>query len=300
MKQRILLAVALCAAVTLSWAGETEHYVNGVEGIKAATVPPPGIYFRSYEVFYHADTLKDKNGNDVPFNFHANVIASAERGIWVTDRLKEVIGCDFGMYFIVPVTHAHEEIKTFGIEDTRTRVGDLEFSPALFSWHKKYFDLSLAYDIFLPTGDRDNSQPATMLIGREYWTHMLTFGGTGYLDKEKTWSVSALSRYEVHSQQKGTYVKPGQDFHFEWGVGKSVGKSGWEVGLAGYCQWQTTNDRGKGATDKARDRVFAAGPEVNYFIKPIGLCAALRSEIEFGAKDRPQGTMTTLTFTKRF
>ena len=38
-----------------AFAQETGHYVNGVEGIKAATLPPPGFYYRLYNVFYNAD-----------------------------------------------------------------------------------------------------------------------------------------------------------------------------------------------------------------------------------------------------
>jgi len=39
---------------------------------------------------------------------------------------------------------------------------------------------------------------------------------------------------------------------------------------------------------------------VNYNIKPIGLNMAVRYQREFGARDRMEGHMTTLMFTKRF
>ena len=46
-------------------AQETTQYVNGVEGIKAATLPPPGVYYRLYGVFYTADELMDEHGDEV-------------------------------------------------------------------------------------------------------------------------------------------------------------------------------------------------------------------------------------------
>jgi hypothetical protein len=49
-------------------AGETGHYVNGVEGIKGSSVPGPGFYYRIYNVLYNADTLTDDSGSDVTWD----------------------------------------------------------------------------------------------------------------------------------------------------------------------------------------------------------------------------------------
>ena len=66
-------------------AGESGHYVNGAEGIKAATLPPPGFYYRMYNVFYTADTLADQDGNALNVNFDAGIYAMVNRFIWITD-----------------------------------------------------------------------------------------------------------------------------------------------------------------------------------------------------------------------
>jgi len=149
----------------------------------------------------------------------------------------------------------------------------------------------------MPTGDSD--APASP--GKDYWTGMLTLGGTYYLDSGKTWSVAILARYEKHTERDDGDVTLGDDFHFEWGVGKIVRK-GLEIGMAGYCQWQVTDDSGKDVTwDKdAHDQVFAAGPEVAYLWKEVGAHVALRGLQEFEAKDRPEGQVVTLTLTKVF
>jgi hypothetical protein len=130
---------------------------------------------------------------------------------------------------------------------------------------------------------------------------MFTLGGTAYLDEEKSWTLSVLSRYEMHSKKDGEHVRPGDDLHFEWGLGKSF-KQGFEVGAVGYCEWQVSPDRGSGVYwgHYNRDRVYAVGPEANYFIKQIGVHASLRYEREFGAQSRPEGNTTTLSFTKKF
>jgi len=95
-------------------------------------------------------------------------------------------------------------------------------------------------------------------------------------------------------------VRPGNDLHFEWGIGKALGKI-WDVGLAGYCQWQLTDDSGLDARDKSvHDRVLAVGPEVSVFIPPAKSFLSLRSLWEFGAIDRTEGHVTALTLTRAF
>jgi hypothetical protein len=134
-------------------------------------------------------------------------------------------------------------------------------------------------------------------------------GGTVYLDAAKTWSVSALGRYEIHTEKEGEDLRAGDDFHFEWGIGKALPpdwKIGslqfWEVGVAGYAQWQVTDDRGDDVTwDKDKhDRVFAAGPEIRCMIPQWKLLLELRCEKEFGAVDRSEGWLTAFVLTKAF
>ena len=42
------------------------HYVNGILGLKAATMPPPGhLYYRMYNVYYTADQLRNDDVDKV-------------------------------------------------------------------------------------------------------------------------------------------------------------------------------------------------------------------------------------------
>ena len=135
------------------------------------------------------------------------------------------------------------------------------------------------------------------------YTTMFTLGGTYYFDEAKTWSASILGRYEIHhSDYRDTDIEPGDDFHFEWGVGKTLAQV-WDVGVVGYCQWQVTEDSGSGSTSD-KDRGYAIGPEVSVFIPPQKLFVSLRSEFEFStegdAGGRPEGNRTWLILTKIF
>jgi hypothetical protein len=302
MKAVRAYAVALLLLSGLCCAGEIANYPNGIEGIKAASVPPPGWYWRNYNFWYHSDTMRDADGDKVDIDFKLDLVASIQRFLFVTDKTQKAIGAHYAAHICIPLIYADLEIGRMDVDDSRYRVGDIDLAPLIFAWHKPRFDLVTFYDVCIPVGDVHNGEAATTVIGREYWTHQLNFGGTGYLDKEKEWSFSMLMRYEIHSGKKNAHLRPGDQFHFEWGLGKAFPKHNLEVGLAGYCSWQTTADTGKATkcVPDERDRVFAVGPEFNYFIKPVALAINLRYEKEFCARDRPEGHMTTLTLTKKF
>lgn len=296
-----MLFFAFCAFFMLSsvaWAGHA-HYTNGIEGIKAATVPPPGLYWKMYTLNY-TGVARDNEGKKAP-RTTADVFAVVNRLIWVSEA--EFLGANLLMEAIVPVvnTQLYPSLPNgTRFSDEHFGLGDIIVSPFLLSWHGEWWDAIAGVDLFLPTGDFDPDHPAKP--GKGYFTVMPTFGGTVYLDKEKTWSISALGRYEFHTNQKHTSIDPGQDFHFEWGIGKSFGV--FEAGIAGYCQWQTTKDTGGNsrygfASDK-KERVYAIGPELTYAVPEWSTMFTLRSLWEFEARNTTQGNITSLTVTVAF
>ncbi|NJB68442.1 hypothetical protein GGQ74_002115 [Desulfobaculum xiamenense] len=293
--KRLLLGLALLlAAVGPAFAADG-HYVNGLEGIKCASVPPPGYYLRTYVAAYNADRVNDRDGNRVDINPDVDVIALALRPIWITGY--KVLGADYGVQAVIPFKYTHLDNSVIDA-DTRSGLGDIDLTPVLLAWHTDRFDVAFSYELFLPTGDWSSSHPASP--GKNFWTHMFSLGVTAYLDEARTWSFSILPRYEVHTENTSTDVTYGNDFHFEWGLGKQFGPL--EVGLAGYCHWQVTDDSGSGATwDRdVHDRAYAVGPEISYMFETLGVQASLRYLHEFEAVDCTKGDMGVLTITKPF
>jgi hypothetical protein len=290
--QTVVLTGALLALPQLLQAQSfTSHYVPGVEGIKGASLPPPGFYLRDYNAFYSAGRLNQPNGHKVPVDFDALVYANVIRGIWVTDF--QVLGGNFFMDALVPLLQT--DIKVNGAQDGDFGLGDICIEPAAISWHGPQWDAAFGYGLWMPTGD---SQPGSAEPGKGFWGHMITAGGTVYFDQEKTWALSLLNRYEINTEQRDTDITPGHVWTLEWGLSKKLNPVV-EVGVAGYYQLQTTKDSGDHASDE-RDQVLAFGPEVCLVCPDLGLITSLRYNIEVMAKDRPQGQTVTLTLTKAF
>jgi len=279
------------------FAGETGHYTNGVEGIKAASLPPPGFYWKVYNAFYSANKLTDQNGDELDLGLKVNVYAMVNRFVWIS-KIK-ILGADYAADILIPTIYTDFKLEKIGLEDNDFGLGDIIIEPFILSWHKPQYDLAGGLSLVIPTGKYDITKPASP--GKNFWTGLFTLGGTYYFDKNRTWSASILARYEIHTEKKETAVKPGNDFQFEWGIGKTVAKI-WDVGLTGYCHWQVTDDSGADVVwDKSvHDRVFGIGPEVSIFLPPKKLMFSLRSQMEFGAIDRSVGNITTLNMTKIF
>ncbi len=267
------------------------HYTAGVEGLKAGSAPPPGFYWRMYQAFYSADEFRDNNKNKTA-DFDVDVYALVNRFIYSTP--VESLGADLVMNAIIPVQYTDISMKGV-FSENRFELGDILLEPVILSWHGDRYDALAGVGIYVPTGKFDD-KPAN--AGKGFWTFMLTAGGTVYLDAAKTWSASALARYQTNSRQDHTHITVGDFFHVEWGVGKMVNNR-LEVGVAGYNSWQVSNDSGRGSSN-LRERSNAVGPEVTYAIPSWGMQLSLRSLWEYKNKNASQGNITTLTLTKAF
>jgi len=306
MQRLVLMALLVVAALAgaAAHAQLTGHYPVGSEGLKGATLPPPGLYLKNYLQYYNANVYRDSRGENNGWDLDLDVLAFAPRLLWMTNQ--EILGADYGMDVLLPLVYtdiAFNSVPTPGgdisIGDNMFCAGDLLVEPIDLAWHAPRYDIGLAFGVWMPTGRYDPHRLASP--GKDFWTAMFTYGGTLYLDAERTWHASALGRYEIHSCQDHNDARPGQDTLVEWGVGKTLAKV-WDLGVVGYAQWQLTDDSGRDVTwDKdVHDRVAAVGPEVSYVIPPLKTIISARCNFEFSAVDRPEGTNVVVTITKAF
>lgn len=280
----LLLAAGLAVLPSLALA--QAHYPAGAEGIKGASLPPPGTYLRDYNLFYTADRLPD-----APFDFDVFAYVNAPRLIWMTDQ--KILGATYGMDIILPFGYQCVKINDQRLDDGWS-FGDIQLEPVVLAWHTKRMDIAAGYALWAPTGESD--RPAG--LGKGYWGHMLTLGGTYYFDEAKTWALSALNRYEINHEHKDFDLTPGNEFTVEFALSKSLRKT-IDIGAVGYFQWQTTKDSGSDSND-VQDQVVGLGPEISTFCPRLKLFTSLRYLYELGANDRPEGHTITLTITKVF
>jgi len=283
------LALAGCLMATGTLVQAQDHYPPGLEGIGAASLPPAGVYARDYNYFYTADRLR---GVGPQPDFNVFVYAQVPRVIWMTD-LKP-LGINYGMDITVPIIYT--DFKVPGYHRSQFGLSDISVEPLLLSKTVGAFDFAAAYAFWAPTGDFDARRPESP--GKGYWAHMLTLGTTWHIDSEKSIALSLLDRYEINQEQDQTGLRPGQNNTLEFGLSKGFNKV-LDIGLIGFYQQQTTDDRGALASNQ-RNHIMGLGPEVSMFWSSIGLISSLRYAYEFDAKNRPEGHVVCLTLTRRF
>jgi len=266
------------------------HYPDGAEGLKGASLPPPGTYLKWYNMFYTSDTTRDQNGNIINPAQNLQSFATVPRFVWISKQ--KFLGADYGINSAIPLLEVN--LKTGDINQTKFSLGDILIEQML-AWHTKSWDIVTATGLWLPAGNFDPN--ASVNIGKGFWTGMYTFGATYYFDQKKTWHLSSLSRYQNNSRKSGIDIRPGSDFLVEWGLGRTINQN-WNVGVTAYTHWQVTNDTGSAINYDANvhTRYYAMGPEVNYFYQPAQTIFALRYQKEFAAVNHTEGQNITFSF----
>ena len=297
LTKMLLAATALAVLPNLVLAQPSAHYVPGVEGIKGSSLPPPGVYVRDYNVFYFADRVNDAGGHEITAaDPEAFIYANVPRVIWITDQ--KVLGGFLGVDALLPLQYTDLAVSSpppaGRFEDSTFGIGDL-FAEVTLSWHVNQADFAIGYGAWAPTGESSTMNPTK--AGAGFWTHMFTAGMTWYMDPEKKWALSALSRYEINHEKKDTDWTPGQAYTLEWGLSYALSKTV-DVGLAGYYQQQVTDD--DPAPGSGKDKVVAIGPEIVMLCPKLGIFTSLRYNYEVLAENRLQGHTVAVTFTRRF
>lgn len=274
-------------------------YGWGSEGVMAATVPPPGVHYRMYNLLVESDKLLDADGDEVDVGFDLRLLANVHRVVWISDT--QVFGADFGMAANIPILATDLEISAAGVKDSDIGLGDILIEPLVLAWHGNRYDAAAAWGLNMPTGRYDKDEPAS--VGSGYWSSLLSLGATYYFDDAKTWSASALSRTIFYGEQEDTDITLGPEFGVEWGIGKTFPVSTGLLlrpGICGHGIWQIGEDSGPGTTDDT-DTIYAAGAELNLFWLPPHLYQLnLRFLQEFGAENVSEGTRIIFTLTKSF
>lgn len=295
-RTRMAMGAALLASLAFCGAAQADgHYSVGVEGIQAASVPPPGLYAALYAVNYSIDSFRAPGSRDaLPGHNKGTVSALAGRMVWISSH--KVLGADYGMETIVPFQRSSLTVNAAGISDTRTGLGDIYLGPVVLGWHGPRWDAGAGLGWWLDNGS--TSHPASP--GKGYKSFMLTGGATWYFDDARSLSASGLMRWERHGRAENG-IRPGNQVSLEWGIGKALGPV--QVGMVGYSQWQTGTDKGIGASD-AKFSKHAIGAEVVYPVPGAGLFlkTALYREwrVKSGTSAAPQGSMLRMSLVKAF
>ncbi|MDR1577086.1 MAG: transporter [Deltaproteobacteria bacterium] len=268
------------------------HFTPGGSGYMLATMPPPGLFYLMYNVWYQADDYIMDNGRKLPGDTSTKVFTQTHRLVWSTP--VEILTGNLMFDIVIPITSynfgsglaGNNDAKHFGFGDPHSHV--------TIAWHRPRFDALASLAVHFPIGDFRVKESLTS-PGLGYWGVQPTLGLTWYFDEAKTWTWSTVVRYEISFEQRKTNIREGDNLHMESSIGKQLGNIALALSTAG--SWQTTDSRGKGAPmDGWRTERFALGPEIQVGLGRWG-SLSLRCLFDVHSRNNPEGTMSVLTWT---
>jgi hypothetical protein len=277
------------------------HKVLGSLGLFAGSQPDSGLYVVDQFASYGADEIFDRAGHRIPVGLDLAAWSNPV-GFQVTFKLPW-----HSMYMNIS---AAAPIAQVSLQTNQTEAsvdefgfGDVYAQPIKVGWKMTHTDIVAGYAFYAPTGLY--IPRASGSIGHGQWTHEFSLGGMVYFDHAKTWSVSALTSYDLNQHKEGIDITRGDTFQFQGGAGKAFRPRGKilqtvNVGLAGYGLWQVRDDRGAdlpAALRGARDLDLGVGPELDSTLAPIRSQITLRYCRDIAAKSRPLGQILVIQLT---
>ena len=100
MKSLTLTAVLAELLLVGAAQASSGHYIRGMEGLEAATLPPPGFYYRMHNMFYNVDTVKNARGDKLNVDFTLRPFIQIHSLIASTS--KTILGARYGYSLSVP------------------------------------------------------------------------------------------------------------------------------------------------------------------------------------------------------
>jgi len=287
----LLSVVMLFVTTTTNDAFATEGggnaYPLGAEDFMSGAVPPPGTYFINYFLYYSPDEFKN-----VSEDFEAEGLVNVFRFIHVTKH--KIFGGFWGMHIFLPVWNLEIDHHVLG-KQSRAGLGDIIIDPFILSWHSKNWHFATGLDIYLPTGRYEKTDFAN--ISRNYFTFEPIVAFTYVSDGG--FEVSSKFMYDFNTENEDSDYLSGQEFHFDYTIGKKFGNL--SAGIGGFYYKQITDDElynKKVEPDGFKGQAFAYGPQIKYDHKNMSFI--LKYQIETDVENKLEGDKVWFKFVYAF
>jgi len=265
LRRIFILGVVLLIAPSVDAKEGCDQYPSGAENWFAGVAPPPGFYYVNYFGYYTAE-LKNASGNKVNLNGTTPSVDATFDGFRFLEMTHfKILGADYGMHVIFPVVHQSMNLNG---RNSTAGLGDITIDPFVLGWHRSQWHAVAAFDIDLPTGAYDLTDPR-LSISAHYYSFEPVLA-VSYMPKSG-WEASTKLMYNIKTTNQATNYHSGQEFRVDYLAGKHFGS--WMFGGSGYALKQVTDDtvNGQIVPDTPglwdagrRGQVIAAGPSAGY------------------------------------
>ena len=245
-------------------------YLLGTLGLLGGAQAPEGVYYQNVFSYYHASVswiLDASRARDLQvfgqqlgltvnasFNAKSSLDAYVDQNIIGMTTPLKIFGANYGFMIDIPFDQVNgtgdasldvganlrgvfDRNFSTGASFSRGRsstadfnISDIYVEPINLGWRFSRLDVVGTFGFFAPVGNYSSNRLINNGLGR--WAEMFGLGAIGYLDAERSWSISAMTRYLTHQSQQGVDIRVGDDFVIEWGLGKTFRPPSWKPWVA--------------------------------------------------------------------
>jgi hypothetical protein len=277
----------------------TQH-IKGTVGLKSGSQPPPHWYVVAPLIYvYNTDTVKDRDGDELPFHPDLTSVVYGAGVVRVTT--KKILGGFYGFQVLFPFGANNRLEGTDISQDPGAGLTDSVVQPISIGWHFKRADAIAGYNIFVPTGRY--TLGASNNTGLGMWGQEIFVGTTVYLNEAKQFHAATVASFDFQSKKEDSETKVGNMMILEGGLGADFLKGGLTAGLAYYAGFKLTDDQIQGIPGiliRGKNKVFALGPEVSLALARKGMLYGflkVNYEWEVYARTTTQGSELNILLT---
>ena len=319
----MLLAITASAPAIATERGQLRALL-GLPGQDLTSPAMPGFYVQANYQHYYAGEFKDNDGNKPVLSRDAGALGtlSAEqdsqvradvlalRASWISDFQlwdgRVGISATMPLVKTALTTNLH---RTTPVPDAiapivdgviaglsqansgeESGLADMEFAPFV-DWQTDTYRILFAPAFVAPTGSYDKDRAVNPGAGN-FWTFRPAL--TLAYVTENGWEFGARTTYSFNTKNDDTKYTSGQYLHSDGAAMYQI-RDGVRIGAAGYMIVQTTKDKsdiaGAVADNGNKARVFALGPQLGWQTEDSSLGLEFKVLQEFGARNRPEGTI---------
>jgi len=274
------------------------QWPGGVLTVAPAILPAAGeTAYYNYTLYYHADSFKDRNGNDFIPGFDLSVFADAGR---IAHTWKAKLG---SLNMSSAVILAGDFVKVqqdaapgIHLEDSTFGLNFLYLTPLYLTYNTPTLHLGFGPSVFIPVGHFDSDDLANPTTN--YYSFQPEFAVTYF--PMKTLEFSALVAIDFNAKNPATNYHSGATFNVDWGTNWAPIASMPQLffGIQGFYITQFADDQINNVTvgpDGFRLEKVGLGPQVVYYFGPKAGIAA-KYQREFETENGPEGDRFWIQF----
>jgi hypothetical protein len=228
-------------------------YPLGMSALAAGTLPDTGMTYANQLIVYSRDRAKDDAGRTVATGANA-VVMDMNTFTWVS--AWSIGGFRYAASATLPFAWNSLTSDAEGAINQGRGFADSYYLPLIVGRAGDRGAVRAQYGFLAPTGKF--SAGATDNVGSGYWTHTLSSGQTLHLASGQRVTLSAFELYELHTEQRGSNIRPADTFDLDaslMGQVHSDGSARLSIGVVGYLARQLGARTGSGVpAESAADR----------------------------------------------